>query len=303
MAEGTTKEVVIDRRGIELSNQQKVYFPESGITKGELCDYYRRIAPVALPWYRNRPLSQHRFPEGIGHEGFFQKDLPDHFPDWIERVELEKSDGHITYMLANNAASLVYLANAGCITPHLFLSRSDRPHHPDRLIIDLDPPRDEFRPVQAAARGVRDLLDECRLPSYVQTTGSRGLHVIVPLDRSADFTAARALAIELANRLAERHPQELTIEQRKNKRGDRIFLDYLRNAYGQTAVAPYAVRAIEGAPVAVPLRWDEALAAKMHPRRYHIRNIFKRLARVDDPWKDMMRHAISVDAACRRIAR
>ncbi len=301
MADTSKKTIIVGRHSIELSHQDKVYFPDAGITKGELCDYYRRIAEISLPYYRDRPLSQHRFPEGIGQAGFFQKDLPDHFPDWIARAELEKEGGTNTYVLANNAATMVYLANQGCITPHLALSRFDKPRHPDRLILDLDPPGDDFSRVQQAAGWVKDLLDEIDLPSYVQTTGSRGVHVIVPLDRSADFDAARAFALDLASCLAKRYERELTVEQRKANRGDRVFLDYLRNAYGQTSVGPYAVRAIKGAPIAAPLRWDEVFANAMNPRRYHLRNIFRRLGQLNDPWKGMARSAVSVDAARKRF--
>lgn len=294
--------ITVGGHTIELSNQGKILFPASGLTKGDLIDYYHRIAEVALPHYRDRPLSMHRFPDGIGAEGFFQKDAPDHFPDWIERVKLEKENGTVNYVLANNAATLVYLANQGCIAPHLSLARRDKPNHPDRLIFDLDPSDADFGKVQDAAQTLKTLLDQLDLASFVQTTGSRGLHVIVPLDRSAGFDMARDFAGAAMEWLAERHADALTVEHRKNKRGDRVFLDYLRNAYGQTAVAPYAVRAIEGAPVATPLRWTEVGAGDLDPQRYRITNIFRRLAQIDDPWSGMERRACSLGAAMRRLS-
>lgn len=298
----SSETITVGGQTIKLSNHDKVLFPESRLTKGDLVDYYQRIAEVALPYYRDRPLSMHRFPDGIGAEGFFQKDAPDHFPDWIERVKLEKQNGTVNYVLANNAATLVYLANQGCITPHLSLARRDKPNHPDRLIFDLDPSDDDFSKLQDAAKNLKDLLDELDLASFVQTTGSRGLHVVVPLDRSVDFDTARGFARALAECLAERHAGALTIEQRKNKRGDRVFLDYLRNAYGQTAVAPYAVRAIEGGPVATPLRWDEVGAGDLDPQGYTMTNIFRRLAQIDDPWAGLTRRACSIAAALRRLS-
>jgi bifunctional non-homologous end joining protein LigD len=299
----TDRTVRIGRRKLELSRVDKVLFPDSGITKEQLVGHYRRVAGVALPHYRDRPLSMHRFPDGIGQEGFYQKDLPDYAPEWIPRVELpRKEGGSVTYALANDEATLAWLADQACITPHLFLSRCDRPQHPDRLVFDLDPSTDDFRPVQQAALWLKDLLDMLELPSYVQTTGSRGLHVIVPLDRRADFDEARDFARGVADCLASEHPDALTTEQRKSKRGDRLFIDWLRNAYGQTSVAPYAVRAIEGAPVVTPLDWDEVGASSLNAQRYHLGNIGRRLGQKDDPWRDIARHGHSVKPAERRLA-
>lgn len=293
--------LTVDGHEIALSSQDKVLFPRSGISKGDLVDYYRRIAPTALPHFRDRPLSMHRFPDGIGKDGFFQKDVPDYFPDWIDRIELAKEGGTVTYAMANDAATLVYLANQGCITPHLALARADKPDHPDQLIFDLDPSGDDFARVQEAAGWVKALLDELELTSFVKTTGSKGLHVVVPLDRETPFDEARKVARAMAERLAEQHPEALTVEQRKDKRGGRVFLDYLRNAYGQTAVAPYAVRAIEGAPVATPLRWDEVGAGDLHPQKYTVANIFRRLAQIEDPWADIHRFRGSLGRVAERL--
>lgn len=294
--------ITVGGHDIELSNLDKVLFPESGITKGDLIAHYRRVAEVALPHYRDRPLSMHRFPDGIGKQGFFQKDIPDYFPEWIKRVELRKQDGSVTYVVADDEATLVWLANQACITPHLFPSRRDRPDHPDRLVFDLDPPGEDFEAVRRAAQRLRELLDELKLVSYVQTTGSRGLHVVVPLDRKGDYEAARKLARGAADCLAQRHPGELTVEQRKTKRGDRVFIDYLRNAFGQTTVAPYAVRARQGAPVATPLDWHEVAVRDLHARRYTVRNIARRLGQKADPWQDIGRHGQSVEAAAKRLS-
>lgn len=295
------KSVTIDGHTVELSNLDKVLFPNSGISKADLIDYYRRIAKTALPHYRGRPLSMERYPDGIARDGFFQKDIPDYFPRWINRATLKKEDGAVTHAVVNNAASLVFIANQGCITPHLGLSRTDKIQHPDRLIFDLDPPDGNFRRIQAAAKAVKGILDAVGLHSFVQTTGSRGLHVVVPLDRSADFDTVRAFARTLAERLAARHPKDLTVEQRKNKRQDRVFLDYLRNAYGQTSAAPYGVRAREGAPVATPLDWSEVGRKGLTAQTYTVRNIFRRLARKKDPWRNIMRYGQPLQRAQRRL--
>ncbi|MFP4536773.1 MAG: non-homologous end-joining DNA ligase [Dichotomicrobium sp.] len=293
--------VEIDGHEIAVSNRDKLFFPKDGITKGELVDYYRRIADTALPHYRGRPLSMQRFPDGITAEGFFQKNASDYFPGWIDTAELTKEDGTVRHVVVNSPATLVYLADQGMITPHLGLSRVDDVDRPDRLIFDLDPSDNDFTKVQAAAARLREAFEALEATPFVQTTGSRGLHVVVPLDRSADFDTVRDGAQHLARILAERHPDDLTVAQRKAKRGNRIYLDTARNAYGQTAVAPYGVRARPGAPVATPLDWDEALAADMAPQKYALGNIFRRLGNKDDPWRDIARAAISADTLAEHI--
>ncbi len=286
--------LTIDGHDIELSKPDKVLFPNTGLTKGDLVDYYRKIAEVALRHYRDRPLTMHRFPDGIEEEGFFQKDAPDYFPEWIERTRLPKGNGSVDHVVANNAATLVYLANQGCITPHLGLSRVDDVNYPDRLIFDLDPSDGAFGKVQVAAKRLKNLCGELELATFVQTTGSRGLHVVVPLDPTADFDTVRDVARRLAECLADRYPDDLTVEQRKEKRKGRVYLDYLRNAYGQTVVAPYAVRARDGGPIATPLDWSEVSAAVKRPDAYTIDNVFRRMAQKEDPWADIDRHRQSL---------
>lgn len=302
MPEGRTRVEEISGRSLELSNLDKVLFPNDGITKGELIDYYRRVASIALPHYRDRPLTMHRYPDGIAKKGFFQKDIPDHFPEWIDRARLDKENGSVTHVVVNEPATLAYLADQGCVTPHLGLARIDKPDHPDRAIFDLDPSDDDFGKVQTAAKLLKSHLDKLELPSYVQTTGSRGLHVLVPLDRGADFDTVRDFTRAVAERLADANPDVVTVAHRKNKRGARVFIDYLRNAYGQTAVAPYGVRALEGAPVATPLSWREATASGLSPRKYTVKNLFRRLSQVDDPWSDIRRRGVSISAARRRFS-
>jgi bifunctional non-homologous end joining protein LigD len=291
----------VDGHEVELSHTDRVLFPDAGLTKGDLIDYYLRVAPVILPHVQGRPVSLQRYPAGIESDGFFQKNAPDYFPDWIERAQLSKQDGEVGYVLASNPATLVYLANQGTLTFHIGLSRADRIDHPDRLVIDLDPPGADFAEVKTAARHARRLLLELGLVPFLQTTGSRGLHVWVPLDRSADFDRVREVARSIAELLARRHPDELTIEQRKKARGNRVYLDVMRNAYGQTAVAPYTVRARPGAPVATPLSWSELDDTRLTPNRYTISNIFRRLGQKGDPWGDIDRHARPIERAARRF--
>jgi bifunctional non-homologous end joining protein LigD len=290
----------VGRRTIELTHPDKVYFPgRPPITKLELAEYYAAVAPRMVPLTRNRPAMLHRFPDGIGAGGFFQKEASDWFPDWIARATLAKAGGRVTHVLCNDAATLVYLAGQGCITPHVWLSRADQPHHPDRLIFDLDPPGG-FGQARAAARLVHRLVDELGLSSALMTTGSRGLHVVVPLDRTAEFEAVRAFARDVATLLAQRHPAELTVETRIAKRQGRLFLDTTRNAYAQTGVAPFAVRARPGAPVATPLAWEELDDRKLDAETFRMRNVLDRIE-APDPWQDVIRRRQGLSRARRRL--
>jgi bifunctional non-homologous end joining protein LigD len=284
--------VRVGRQIIEITRPEKVLFPNDGITKRELVEYYHRIAPSMLPHLKGRPIAMERYPDGVKSQGFFQKRAPSHYPSWIKTVSVEKKDnGVIRHVVCENAATLVYLANQAVITPHTWLSRADRPNNPDQMIFDLDPSEGDFRPVCAAAGKLRELLKEQGLAAYVKTTGSRGLHVLVPLNRRADFDEVRAFARGVAANLAAGDPEHLTTDVRKSKRLGRIFVDTARNAYAQTAAPPYAVRARDGAPVAAPLNWSELDSPRLRSDQFNIRNIFDRLARMGDPWKDLKQHA------------
>ncbi|MFW6027745.1 MAG: non-homologous end-joining DNA ligase [bacterium] len=283
---------------ISASRADKVMFREAGLTKSDLVDYYRRIAPVMLRYLKDRAITLRRFPDGIGEEGFFQKNTPDYFPDWIPRLRQKKEDGYVEYTGIDSAAALAWIADQGTIELHAALSRADRPETPDQIIFDLDPSTNDFSHVQEVASALRELCDAHGVPGFVKTTGSRGLHVLVPLDATGGgtFDEARDWARQAAERIAREHDKLATVEQRKDKRGGRVFVDYLRNAYGQTAIAPWSLRARPEAPVATPLDWEEALAAGMKPDKYTLKNIFKRLAQKDDPWADLWKDAPALGA-------
>ena len=289
------------RYTVETSNEEKLFFPDEEISKGDLIDYYQKIAEKLVPCVKERPLVMKRYPDGIKGESFFQKEIGDYFPDWIERVKVKKKGGTVTHVQCDNAATLVYLANQACIELHPWLSRSDKLHYPDQLIIDLDPSGDDFSQAVFGARVLKELFDELDLKAFLKTTGSRGLHVLVPLDRRANFDKVREFAQDTAKLLAQRHSDKLTIEARKAKRRGRLLIDTARNAYAQTAVAPYAVRAKPGAPVATPLDWDEIGNKKLNSQSYNVRNIFRRLGRKTDPWKDLPRLGRSLKEARRRL--
>lgn len=281
---------------VELSHTDKVLFPDAGITKGDLLDYYERIADSMLPHIQDRPLTLHRFPDGIGEEGFFQQARGNYFPDWLDSVDVDHkgNTGHVQHVLANHRASLVYLANQGTLTFHSWLCTKNQLEAPDQVIFDLDPPGNDFEPVRQAARLVAEGMRQCGLTPFVKTTGSRGLHVVAPLKPEADFDRVRSIARELAQALADAYPDQLTTEQRKQKRQGRLYLDIMRNAFGQTAVAPYSVRAKPHAPIATPLEWDELNDRELGPRSFTLGNIFRRMGQREDPWQDMHRHAASI---------
>lgn len=289
-----------------MENIDKIFFPDAGITKGDLADYYRRVAPVMLPHAKNRPVTVDRFPDGIDGDHFIQKSVADHYPEWLQRVTVAKQDGELVQPLVNSADALVYLVGQGAIAFHVTLNRYDQPEYPDRLVFDLDPPghggeAHDFTPVIAGARAVRDALEAVDLTAFVMTSGSSGLHVTVPLDRSTDFDTVRAFAQCIAERVAATYPDEFTTAHAKRKRGGRLYLDTRRNAVNQTAIAPYSVRPKPGAPIATPLEWHELSDRDLGPRRFHIGNIFRRLSQRDCPWSDIARHGQSVQRAFDRL--
>lgn len=291
------------RHTVTLSHEDKVLFPEQGLTKGDLIRYYEGIADTLLPHLRGRPLTLQRFPDGIAEEGFFQQARGDYFPDWLKGLEVDHGGdtGKVTHVLCEHPAALAWLANQGVITLHAWLSRQDHLRRPDRIIFDLDPPGDDFAPVRRAAWRVREALEDAGLVPFVQTTGSRGLHLVAPIQPQADFDRVRQLARLLADRLAMENPDTLTTEQRRDKRRGRLYLDIMRISFGQTAVAPYSVRARAGAPVATPLEWHELDDTSLGPQSYHIGNIFRRLGQRQDPWHDMQRHAVSVTTLAKAV--
>jgi bifunctional non-homologous end joining protein LigD len=286
--------------GVELSNPGKALFPE-GITKADLARYYARVAPLMLPHVIGRPVHMKRFPDGIDGEEIQQKQVPRHFPPWVARATVSRRrGGSVEHVVIDSVRTLVYLANQACITPHVWLSTADAPERPDQLIFDLDPEVEDLAAMRAGARALRRLLEaEAGLTAFVKSSGSRGLHVVAPLDGSATSDEARAFAGTVAARLAEEDPARFTVEHRKERRGGRIYVDVGRNTYAQTAAAPYAVRALPGAPIAVPLSWEEL--GRFAPRRYGIGNVWRRLGRKADPWAGMADAAGSVAAARERF--
>ena len=286
--------------GVEISKPDKVLFPEDGFSKLDLATYYDAVADVMLPHLRGRPVNMQRFPDGVGGMAFYEKKVPSHFPEWMHTVEVHTEDGSQRQVVVDDRRSLVYLAQQACITPHTWLCTTKSLEQPDQLVFDLDPSDDDLPKVRRATRLVGELLDDVGLTTYLKTTGSRGYHVLVPLRPALGFDDVRAFARRCGEVLVDKAPDLLTLEQRKAKRGDRVYVDIGRNAYGQTAVPAYAVRARPGAPVSTPITWDEL--SRVTPDQHTITSVRRRLARRDCPWADVRRHVQGIARARKRLS-
>lgn len=292
---------------VQLSHLDKVFFPDEGLRKGDLVDYYRMVAPRMLPYLRERPVVMARYPDGVTGEAIIQKNVSRHFPDWVKRVEVPRlgRGGAVCQVVCDRPETLIYLANQACIELHVLLSRAGALDRPDQLVFDLDPTADAadaFDEARRCALDLRRLLEEdLGLTTYVKTTGGKGLHVHVPLRADEGFDPVREFTREVAELMVRRDPDRLTVQQRVDQRGKRLYLDLQRNGYAQMAVAPYSVRARPGAPVATPLHWAEAEDADLNPRRFTMRTTGDRLATTQDPWAGMSRHRHGLTAARRRL--
>ena len=299
-----TATVEASGRSIQVSHPERVMFPDAELTKLDLALYYARVADAMLPHVRGRPLALETFPDGVEGERYYAKNVPAHFPSWIATAVVPRREGgSIRQALANDAATLVYLVGQNMVTPHIWTSRADRLERPDRVVFDLDPSVERFADVRAAARELGRLLREIGLAPHAMTTGSRGIHVVVAIRRTADHDEVNAFSREVAALFASRDPGRLTVEFHRNRRGSRIYVDVARNAYGQHSVAPYAVRGLANAPVATPLRWEELEDRRLAPQRWTLETLPDRLAELGDPWHDIARHAGTLGPARRALQR
>jgi len=285
-----------------ITHPEKVLFPEDGITKGELAAYYEGIARLMLPHLRGRPITMERFPAGIGKTGFLQKDVSRGFPAWLKRIEVPKKGGTVHHPLAGDVRSLLWLANQNSITPHIWTSRTPNLDHPDLCVFDLDPSEDEPGVLRSAVLALRDLLDALGLPSWAKTSGSKGFHVVVPLDGKVGFGEVGQFAERVGRLLVERDPAHLTQAFSKADRGGRILVDTGRNARGATFAAVYAVRARPGAPVSAPCTWDEIERGAVGPRTFTLRTMAARLTEVGDLWADLRRRGRSLKRPMEKLS-
>lgn len=240
----------------EVTHPEKVMYPDDGITKGDVVEYYRTVADAILPHLEGRPLTLQRFPSGIDGEGFMQKNAGKYFPDSIERVEVPKEGGTTQHPLCDSVEDLVYLTNQNTISYHIWTSRLPHLEKPDRLVIDLDP-SDKAEPPRSAARAARQVMEDVGLSPGLMTTGSSGYHVVAQIQPEHDYEIVGQAARLLAGILAARHPDEMTTEFLKKERKGRVFVDWLRNRWAQSTIAAWSLRPRPGAPVAMPITWDE----------------------------------------------
>jgi bifunctional non-homologous end joining protein LigD len=297
-----TETIRTEGREVEITHPDKALFTAPRVTKLDLARHYEQVASVMLPHVRGRPLALESFPQGTAHRGFFLKSVPPHFPDWIETAEVPKKGGSLTQAVAENAATLVYLAGQNVVTPHVWLSRVDALREPDRLILDLDPaPGVGFAAVRAAARETGERLREAGLVPYAMVTGSRGIHVVCPLRRGPSFGTVHSYARALAESMVAANPRQLTLEWHRAERGRRIYLDVNRINYAQHVVAPYGVRAKPGAPVAMPIHWEELSDTRLKPNGWTVATAAARVASEGDAWKSIGRRARKLPTSQRAV--
>jgi bifunctional non-homologous end joining protein LigD len=286
---------------ITITHPDKILFPDSGITKGELAAYYEMIAPVMVPHMRARPVTMERYHRGIGAPGFFQKDVSKGFPEWLQRVEVAKKGGTVHHPIVTDTRSLLWLANQNCITPHVWTSRAPELFYPDICVFDLDPSEDNPAQLKAATFQLRDFLAELGLPAWLKTSGSKGFHIVVPLDGKANMGEVAGFAHTVGTMLVRRDPENLTQEFHKVDRGRRILVDTGRNGYSATFAAAYAVRAKPGAPVSAPCTWEELQRGDAGPQSFTLRTMAGRIEAVGDVWADLRKRGRSLKRAVAQL--
>lgn len=291
------KEITLNKHKVKLTNQDKIYFPKNGITKGDVVAYYQSVASYILPYLKNRPLSLNRFPNGIEEQGFYQKDAGDSIPEWIKTTQVysESNDKYIDYIYCNDKATLAYLNNLGCIDLNPWNSSLPDLEHPDYLVLDLDPSKkNTFDDVIETALQVHEVLESVKVKGYCKTSGSTGIHIYIPMGGKYDFDQVKDFAHILMKQVNEKLPKITTLERSLQKRDDKkIYLDYLQNRTGQTLASAYSIRPKEGASVSMPLEWDE-LKTGLKPIDFNIHNALDRIKGKGDLFKPILGKGIDM---------
>jgi bifunctional non-homologous end joining protein LigD len=289
---------------VNFTNLEKVFWPKERYTKGDVIAYYEKIAPYILPHLKDRPQSLNRFPDGIEGEHFYQKNVdPEQLPSYVDSVSLRARSVKKTvhYVVCNSKDALLYLVNLGCIEINPWASRIEHPDKPDYMTLDLDPSMsNDFGDVIAVAQCAHRILDGLRVENYCKTSGKTGLHVLVPVAGKYTFVQVRRFAKLLTERISIEMPALATTEHRIGKRRGKIYLDYMRNAVGQTAAAPYSLRPWPGATVSTPLEWPEVKKG-LRPEQFTIKTIFRRLKATGDLLKPMLNQDTDFDSAIRSL--
>jgi DNA ligase D len=292
------------KKHAELTNLDKVYWPDENITKGELLDYYRQMAPYILPYLKNRALSLRRNPNGIKDNGFFHKDAGSMAPDWVKTKEIysESTDKMVDYLVCNDVESLLYIANLGCIEMNPWNSTINKLDFPDYIVMDIDPSdKNTFDDVVDVALVIKEIIDETGMTGYCKTSGSSGLHVYIPLNKKYNYDESRDFAEILASIVHARLPKTTTLERSLSKRKkDQIYMDYLQNRIGQTLASAYSVRPKPGATVSAPLEWNEVKHG-LSPRDFTIKNMLQRVEEKGDLFKQVLGKGIDMSKAIAKL--
>lgn len=290
---------------LAFTNRQKIYFPDEGITKGDIIDYYDEISRYMIKYLKDRPESLRRTPNGIRDGGFFHKDVGDEVPDWIDNYKVwsDSAEKEINYIVCNNKATLLYMANMGCIEINPWNSRVDKPDHPDYLVLDLDPSdKNTFDQVIETAQVIHDILENVGCANFCKTSGATGLHVYVPLGAKYDYEQARMFAEMVAILAHEQLPKFTSLERSLKKRGNMLYIDYLQNKTGQTLSSVYSVRPRKGATVSTPLEWSE-LKPGLRPENFHIGNVVERIHKKGDLFAPVLKRGIDMEHILQRLGK
>ena len=302
----TTKEkseVKIGKHVVSITNRKKIYWPEEGFTKGDLIDYYDKMADYILPHLKGRCLSLKRNPNGINDKGFYHKDAGENAPSYVDvhKVKSESNGKIIDYIVCNNKATLLYVANLGCIEINPWNSTTKKIGNPTWMVIDIDPSdKNKFTEVVDTALTVKMVLDNTGVSSYCKTSGASGLHVYVPLKNKYDYVSVKEFAHIIASLVQEQLPEITTLERSLSKRGPKIYIDYLQNSTGQTLASVYSVRPVPGASVSTPLEWKE-VNHQLSPKQFTMQNIFQRLKKKGDLFLPVLNESNSIDKALKTL--
>jgi bifunctional non-homologous end joining protein LigD len=295
-----------ETKTVKLSSPDRVLFPQDGITKGDLFEYYGKVGPVLLPHLRDRPFTMKRYPHGIDGEVFFQKQAPKHIPSWIPTRQFrtwprEGSSRLVDFALVNSPEAVLFMVQNTCIDMNAWYSRVDKPDRPDFVLFDLDPPDDGFELAIEVAHLIHELLDEVELPGYVKTSGADGIHVVAPITRRSTFEQTYHFAEQASRLLERRHPGKVTTEWLKKKR-EGVLVDHRQNGHGKTIASVYSVRPKPGAPVSTPLRWEE-LTPDVRPRDFGMAAALARIDRYGDLFAPVLEEPRPLGAAAKKLER
>lgn len=303
MAVKEKSDIKVGKYSVTISNRKKVYWPDEGFTKGDVIDYYDKVADIILPHLKGRPLSLKRNPNGITDKGFYHKDAGENVPSFVDvfKVKAESNNKIIDYIVCNNKATLLYVANLGCIEINPWNSTTKKPANPTWMVIDIDPSdKNTFSEVVDTALATKMILDKAGVKSYCKTSGSSGLHVYTPLRNKYDYDIVRNFANIIASLVQEQLPDTTTLERSLSKRGPKIYIDWLQNRTGQTLASVYSLRPVPGASVSTPLEWKE-VNHKLSPKQFTIKNIFARIKKKGDLFLPVLNELNSIETALKKL--